>query len=108
MLVRQIRLSRAIAREILESADYQLLPLTQPEVLAEDRLQSIYIIVLFRAKDDTVNRDLTKRLNASRRLYVSGTQWEGQAAARFAVANWQVDVEHDIKVVKGVLKEVAS
>jgi hypothetical protein len=39
---------------------------------------------------------------------VSGTQWEGRAAARFAVANWQVDVERDSAVIRDVLDEVAQ
>ena len=108
MLVRQISLSRAIARAILEDPAYILLPRAKVDVSVEQRLQDIYIIVLFRLKNEASNKDITKRLNASRRLYVSGTQWEGQPAARFAVANWQVDVERDIKVVKEVLKEAAS
>jgi hypothetical protein len=49
-----------------------------------------------------------KRMNSTRKLYVSGTQWEGKAAARFAVANWQVDVDRDLAVVKEVLEEVCK
>jgi hypothetical protein len=55
-----------------------------------------------------LNAELVKRVNCSRRIYVSGTQWEGKAAARFAVANWQVDVERDLAVIKEVLREVAG
>jgi len=108
MLLRQISLSRAIARVLLESVDYELLPRAQPGTSAEARISSVYITVLFRAKDDTLNHDLTRRLNASRKLYISGTQWRGQPAARFAVANWQVAVKRDLEIVKEVLEKALS
>lgn len=107
MLVRQISLARGIARVIRESTVYELLLRAAPRVSNEQELSSIYIIVLFRAKDSGLNRELTKRLNATRKLYVSGTQWEGQPATRFAVANWQVNVERGLALVKEVLDEAA-
>jgi hypothetical protein len=66
------------------------------------------VIVIFRAKDAELNSELVKRINGLRKLYVSGTQWEGKAAARFAVANWQADVERDLAIIKEVLQEVVS
>ena len=66
------------------------------------------MIVIFRAKNAELNSELVKRINGLRKLYVSGTQWEGKPAARFAVANWQVDVERDLAVIKDVLQEVAG
>lgn len=107
ILTRQIRLAREIASYILQHPSYELLP-QAPSANSEDRVAEIYIIVIFRAKDDELNRELVKRVNSSRRIYLSGTQWEGKAAARFAVANWQVDVERDLAVIKEVLQEVAS
>jgi hypothetical protein len=47
-------------------------------------------------------------MNSTRKLYVSGTQFDGKAAARFAVANWQVDVERDLAIAKEVLEEVCA
>lgn len=109
ILTRQIELSRAIAAFVDSHPSYELLPLpAQASTSAEERLARIYVIVIFRAKAADLNSELVKRINGSRRLYVSGTQWEGKAAARFAVANWQVDVERDLKIVKDVLREVAS
>lgn len=101
MLERQIRLAREIARFITSSPDYELLP----DGTQED---TIYIIVLFRAKDDKLNAELVQRINATRKIYVSGTQWNSQPAARFAVATWMVDVERDIKLIKDVLQEVVK
>jgi hypothetical protein len=75
---------------------------------SEDRLAQIYVIVIFRAKDEGLNGELVKRMNSTRKLYVSGTQFDGKAAARFAVANWQVDVGRDLAVVKEVLEEVCA
>lgn len=100
MLQSQIRLARGIARYIGSSAEYELLPRGMAQ-------SEIYIIVLFRARDAELNAALVKRINALRRIYVSGTVWEGQAAARFAVASWMVDVERDLKVVIDVLTKVA-
>jgi glutamate/tyrosine decarboxylase-like PLP-dependent enzyme len=108
ILTRQIKLSRAIAAHIDSHPAYELLPLASSSTSLEERLERIYVIVIFRAKDAELNKELVKRINSLRKLYVSGTQWEGKAAARFAVANWQVDVEKDIAVIKDVLQEVAG
>jgi glutamate/tyrosine decarboxylase-like PLP-dependent enzyme len=106
ILTRQIKLSRAIATFIDSHDSYELLPVASASL--EERLSRIYVIVIFRAKDAKLNNELVRRINGSRKLYVSGTQWEGKAAARFAVANWQVDVERDLAVIKEVLQEVAG
>jgi glutamate/tyrosine decarboxylase-like PLP-dependent enzyme len=107
ILERQIKLARAIAAFVLEHPAYELLPLADESFSSlEDRLARIYVIVIFRAKHEGLNSELVKRMNATRKLYVSGTQWEGKAAARFAVANWQVDVERDLAVVKEVLEGI--
>jgi len=108
MLERQIKLARGIATYLLHSKGYQLLPQpSSPAVSDARRLQDIYIIVLFRATDEQLNRTLVQRLNATRRLYVSGTQWEGAPAVRFAIANWQVD-DQDLNIVKEVLSGTVS
>ncbi|KAK0869508.1 hypothetical protein LTR87_013719 [Friedmanniomyces endolithicus] len=108
MLERQIKLARGIAAYLLQSKEYQLLPRPSSlEVSDARRLQDIYIIVLFRAIDDQLNKTLVQRLNATRRLYVSGTQWEGAPAVRFAIANWQVN-GRDLDLVKEVLSGAVS
>ena len=55
-----------------------------------------------------MNAELVTKTNNTRKLYVSGTKWEGSPACRFAVSNWQVDVERDIEIIKDVLDEVAA
>ncbi|KAK3072711.1 hypothetical protein LTR53_006332 [Teratosphaeriaceae sp. CCFEE 6253] len=107
MLERQIALARGIARHMLHSDAYDLLPRSTSENV-EDRLQNIYIIVLFRAKDDQLNTSLVERINATRDIHVSPTQWDGQGAVRIAIANWQVDVERDLQLVKRVLTQAAE
>ncbi|KAK4553426.1 hypothetical protein LTR86_009483 [Recurvomyces mirabilis] len=99
MLQRQIRLARGIAKWIMESSQYELLPPAMTGTSQSDILKSIYIVVLFRAQDGALNEDLVQRINSSRRMYVSGTQWGGQPAARFAIATWLVDPERDLPVV---------
>ncbi|KAI7364863.1 tyrosine decarboxylase [Hortaea werneckii] len=106
MLERQIRLAREIARFIAASEHYELLPNVDEDRPMEDQLSTIYIIVLFRAKSQAVNEELVKRVNATKHIYISGTQWEGRPAARFAVANWQADAKQDLQLVQDVLLQV--
>jgi len=107
ILERQVKLARAIAAYILAHPAYELLPLASDSSSPEGRLSKIYVIVIFRARDEELNGELVKRINGTRKLYVSGTQWEGRAAARFAVANWQVGVDRDLAIIKEVLEDVA-
>ncbi|KAJ4384704.1 hypothetical protein N0V86_000305 [Didymella sp. IMI 355093] len=104
MLERQIALSRSIAQFIQDSKEYELLPHTEAEA---DAVARIYIIVLFRAVDEKLNEQLVAKIKASRKIYVSGTSWEGRPACRFAISNWMVDVDRDLAVVKQVLTDVA-
>lgn len=117
MVVRQVRLARKIAAYIQQSSAFELLAIPDDCVSTKEakdmkeeteEMQHIYNIVLFRATDATLNEQLTQRINATRTIYVSGTKWEGLPATRFAIANWQVDVDEDLKVVKGVLEEVTE
>ncbi|OSS53213.1 hypothetical protein B5807_03014 [Epicoccum nigrum] len=105
MLERQIALSRGIAAYIQGSEEYELLPQCVDSKAAMDQ---IYIIVLFRAKNELLNEQLVSKIKASRKIYVSGTSWEGKPACRFAVSNWMADAERDLPVIKQVLQEVAT
>lgn len=106
MLERQIRLARAIAQFIMDRPEYVLLP--DSRLTRSQRLEEIYIVVLFRAKDDGLNTELVRRINDASKIYVSGTVWAGAAACRFAVANWKVDVERDLQRIKEALVETVS
>ena len=106
MLRRQIHLARAVAAFILAHPDFELLP---ESVDCKDRIdQDIFIVVLFKARNSGLNKDLVRRINASNKMYVSGTKWRGQPASRIAVANWQVDPARDLELVKSVLEGVLS
>lgn len=100
MLQRQISLARAVAGYIDKHDHLKLL------AGSNSNTQNIFIIVLFRASDDHLNQVLVQRINHSRRIYVSGTSWNGQPAARFAIANWQVNVKRDLELIKEVLETV--
>ena len=106
MLERQVRLARAVASYIDRHNDFEILP----EHLqgSSTMIEHIFIIVLFRAKDDILNRELVSRINATSRMYVSGTQWSGSPASRIAVANWQVDPRRDLAIVEAVLEGVLA
>ncbi|KAI5204116.1 PLP-dependent transferase [Aureobasidium subglaciale] len=108
MLERQIALARMIAAYIISSDDYELLPITSEDETKDELLQRVYIIVLFRAKKEALNVELVKKINASRKIYVSGTSWGGQPACRFAISNWQASVDRDWSTVKEVLCSVVT
>lgn len=96
------QLSRRIAAFLRDSEHYELLP---DEGLG---LESIFMIVLFRAKSSALNKDLVQKINDTRVLYVSGTRWKGEPAVRIAVSTWQVDVERDFKLVSSVLSDIGK
>ena len=102
MVARMVGLARRIAEFVRDSPDYDWLP------DASASLESVFIIVLFRASDKTVNEELVQRINASGKMYVSGTAWNGEKAVRLAVSNWRVDVERDFAEVQSVLESVVK
>jgi len=104
MFARQVRLARAISRSLKSSDDYELLPSSSEEKYFENT----HIIVIFRARDEKKNAELVKNINATRKIYVSGTKWEGKPACRIAVSTWKVEVERDLRLVADVLREVAG
>ena len=106
MLHRQILFAKGVACYFLGHEAFDLLPtdLRTVAMVAE----KTYIIVLFRAKDDALNRELVKRLNASSQIYTSGTSWQGRPACRIAAANWQIDHNHDGRVVRSVVEGVLN
>lgn len=107
MLKRQIRFARAVAAYLFDHADFELLP----KDLFSDKTsidENIFIIVLFKAKNKALNDTLVERINASSKMYVSGTMWDNCPASRIAVSNWQVDPDRDLNVVRTVLENVLS
>ncbi|OJJ50165.1 hypothetical protein ASPZODRAFT_1120025 [Penicilliopsis zonata CBS 506.65] len=105
MLQRQIRLARLVAGWLFHHPDYVALPEAPSE---EELVQQVYMVVLFRAKDQTLNRDLAGKINATSKMFVSGTVWDGQPACRIAISNWRVDEKRDFEIIKSVLEDVAG
>lgn len=101
---RCVDLSRALASWVRNSREYELLGAC--DEAGDAALEDVFIIVLFRARDAVLNDELVRRINATRRMYVSATQWRGQGACRLAVSNWQVDVQRDAAYVIQVLQDV--
>ncbi|KUL88826.1 hypothetical protein ZTR_03475 [Talaromyces verruculosus] len=101
----QIRLARMIAGWLYDHPAYTPLPLAASE---DDLCAQTFMIVLFRANDEQLNQQLTKRINATSKMYVSGTSWEGKPACRIAISNWRADVLRDFALVTDVLEKVAS
>jgi hypothetical protein len=102
MLSRMVLLAREIAAYVRDSEHYEWLP------SQDASLESTYIIVLFRAKDAALNEVLVDRINATGKMFVSGTRWDGKKAVRIAVGSWRVDVERDAAVIKEVLTDIAE
>ncbi len=105
MFARQVRLARGISKFLSESDDFELLPTGSHQ---HGSFEDVYIIAIFRAKDENLNEDLIKKVNATRKIQVTGTKWEGKPACRIAVSTWKVEVERDLKLVKEVLEEVSK
>lgn len=99
ILAKMAAMARAIARYMRDSEDYDWLP-------AEDApIEAVFMGVLCRAKDRKTNEELVQRLNASGKIYVSGTKWRGEPACRIAISNWRIDVDRDFEGVKEVFDE---
>lgn len=104
MLERQVKLARGIAEFLANSDHFELLPKLEGGV--KENIRHIFMIVLFRAKDEDLNDELTNRIKALRKVYVSGTVWKGKPACRFAVSHWKADISRDLPYIKQALDEV--
>ncbi|KAI1750827.1 pyridoxal-dependent decarboxylase [Xylaria castorea] len=98
MMERMVITARAVARAIQSCDDYELLPDAGPRPLSIE--DDIHIIILFRAKDDALNKVLVQRINDGNKWYVSGTSWGGKPAVRVAVSSWRADHKDAFDTVK--------
>lgn len=94
-----ISYARAVATFISESEEYVLLP--------DNDINQISTIVIFKAKDEELNKQLNHRINSSRKVFVTGSAWNGEVAQRIAVSNWKITSEKSKRVISE-LKRVAS
>ncbi|CCD44777.1 similar to pyridoxal-dependent decarboxylase [Botrytis cinerea T4] len=104
MFARQVRLARGISKFLDAHVGYELLAKSKLE--NENVIENTHIIVIFRAKNDSTNNELVKRINETRKVYVSGTKWEGRPACRFAISTWKVEVEKDLQLIQDILDDV--
>ncbi|QSZ36740.1 hypothetical protein DSL72_006623 [Monilinia vaccinii-corymbosi] len=104
IFARQVRLARGIAKFLDAHARYELL--AKGKLENEDVIENTHIIVIFRAINGSINNNLVHRINATRKLYVSGTKWEGNPACRIAVSTWKVDVDRDLQLIQEALNDV--
>lgn len=106
MFARQVRLARGVSKFLSESEEFELLPSSR--MTGDRAFDDVHIIVIFRAKNEDINANLVKRINATRKVYVSGTKWEGKPACRIAVSTWKVDVDRDLNLIRDVLGSVTN
>lgn len=102
MFERMVLLARGIAQFVRDSEHYEWLPDEAADV------EQSFMVVLFRAKDPELNEVLVSKLNETRKIWVSGTSWNGKRAVRVAVGNHGVDVSRDLPVVTELLQSVAQ
>ncbi|KAI0471282.1 pyridoxal-dependent decarboxylase [Xylaria cf. heliscus] len=105
MMERMVTAARAIARAIQSCDDYILLPDVGPGPLSIE--DDIHIIVLFRAKDEALNKVLVQRINDGNKWYVSGTSWGGKPAVRVAVSSWRADHKDAFNTVRESLLAIS-
>ncbi len=110
---RNVAFARRVATYVAAHPSYQLLNMS-PEWLASGDPVPLNI-VLFRGAPGSrfdpeagdAHTRLTAAINATRRMYVTGTQWGGKGAVRLAVSNWRTG-EADWDIVQAVLDEVMA
>jgi glutamate/tyrosine decarboxylase-like PLP-dependent enzyme len=110
---RNVAFARRVATYVAAHPSYQLLNMS-PEWLASGAPVPLNI-VLFRGAPGSrfdpeagdAHTRLTAAINATRRMYVTGTQWGGKGAVRLAVSNWRTG-EADWDIVQSVLDEVMA
>lgn len=102
MLESQIRLARKIAGWLFDHPKYITLPQSNDR---DELLLNTYMVVLFAAQDDEVNQEFAARINDTRKMFVSGTTWQGRPACRIAIANYLAD-EGDFNFVAETLESV--
>lgn len=103
MVQRMVDLARRISAFIRDECEHlELLPANWHE----GDMATVYMCVLFCAKEEALNEVLTQRIKDNRKLYASGTQWAGKPATRFAIAKWDTVVERDFKIVREVLLDM--
>ncbi|KAJ6020251.1 tyrosine decarboxylase [Penicillium canescens] len=107
MLARQVFVARAVAAFVLDSPDFELLPVRK-SLTKEQLLERVYMLVLFRAKDERLNQSLLRLINESTHAYLSGGMWEDKPAVRMAVSNWRVDVSREERILTKMLQDIVS
>jgi len=107
MLVRQIGVARVVAAFVPDSLDFELLP-PRKGLSKSQLLERVYMLVLFWARDENLNRSLLKLINDSTYEYLSGAIWEEKPAVRLAVSNWRADVEREEQVLTRMLEDIVK
>jgi glutamate/tyrosine decarboxylase-like PLP-dependent enzyme len=73
--------------------------------------ECVFCIVLFRSSRPEFqsiegNARLLAKINATKKIYMTSTVYEGSAAIRCAVVNWSTNLEKDWEIVEEVLRDV--
>jgi glutamate/tyrosine decarboxylase-like PLP-dependent enzyme len=117
IITRNITFARQIAGYLNKSPSYELLNPSSETIIARDPEAIIPMnIVLFRgspksafpSSDPDCGAKLAAAINATRKMYVTGTKWRGQSAVRLAVSNWRSGGPGELDIIKAVLEEVAG
>jgi len=106
MMERMVITARAVADAIRSCDEFMLLPETGPGSSSVD--DNIHIVVLFRAKTDSLNDVLAQRINVENKWYVSGTRWQGKPAVRVAVSSWRAEPEDAAATVRESLLAISE
>lgn len=117
---RNVAFAQRIAEHLDKSPHYELMNRSPVTGDNSDSSRSIPIIplniVLFRgstksayppSKGDS-SALLTKAINSTGKMYVTGTKWRGHGAIRIAVSNWRTGAggDEDLDIIRDVLEDV--
>lgn len=134
LIRRNIQFARSIATYIQNSSSYDLLNPSPPSSGLKGELSSYDMdsrsevessdltfgvenpivplnIVLFAPSSTSKiasGADLADAINATRKMYVTGTKWRGRSAVRLAVSNWRTGLggAEEVKRIEQILDEV--
>lgn len=104
MVRRLVIHARQIALFIYRHPAYELLPLEEGS--EAEVINRVFMVVLFRSKDQWQNQLLRERINDTGRMYVTATVWDGVPAVRCAVGNWRAGPDKKGSEGWGVVEEV--
>jgi glutamate/tyrosine decarboxylase-like PLP-dependent enzyme len=110
LIRRNIIFARAIATYIDASPSYDLLNPTPRNSGGNEPIIPLNIVLFAPSSESKIGTgaELADAINATRKMYVTGTKWRGRGAVRLAISNWRTGLggEEEVRRIENILEEV--